>query len=276
MKDGLVISNENKTIKEVAKLKLKKYRKSLSKCIVESYYPILYALDGGYKIETLFVFENFFRKRLEELDLIKRLKSKNVKITYVSEKVFKKISYITDYDGLLAIVKTAEQPLDSLKANNRGMYLILESIEQVSNLGSLIRVADNAGVSAVIIANERVDIYNPGVIRSSVGTVFTIPIFNAGLEQAQDWCLKNNIETLVTSPGANKSLYEISCKDNRPIAIVVGNEYKGVSESWQGSNKYKAKLVKIPMFGKANSMNVTASAAVILYEVLRQRKLNRL
>jgi TrmH family RNA methyltransferase len=262
----LITSKQNPKIINIAKLKMKKHRDDAQKFLIEGYYPIKFALQNDYPMEELFVCRDFLREKFDNADLISQLKAKKILITEVPEGVFTKLSSFESPEGLIALAPQKHKFLrDHCPAQNC-LYVIIESIEKLGNLGAIFRLVDNAGADGVIVCDMRADIYNSESIRSSVGTFFSINILQASTKEAIEWCKGHNIKTLATSPEGAKMYTNIDLKGS--IAIIMGTEYAGLSDAWMEKADMK---IKIPMFGQANSLSVTASTAVVLYEAIRQR-----
>ena len=262
----LITSRQNPKIKDTAKLQLKKHRDAEQKFLVEGYYPILFALTNHYPVEELFVCPPFFRDKFDNQTLVSRLQENGATITELTKQLYEKISSYESPEGLIA---TAHQKHNNIKdqiPQKNDIYILIESIEKPTNLGAILRLADNAGATGVIICNMRTDIFNPQVIRSSVGCFFSTKIIESSTADAIDWCKINRITILATSPNAKN--YYTTVDMTGAIAIVMGTEYAGLSNEWLKNADEK---IKIPMFGQANSLSVTASTAIVLYEALRQR-----
>ncbi len=262
----LITSKQNPKIKETTKLKMKKYRDGQKKFLVEGYYPIKFALQNNYPLEELFVCNELLREKFNNQEIISQCKDKGVIITEVPEHVFTKLSSFESPEGLVAVAPQKTNPLLGYKSEKNGIYIVIESIEKLGNLGAIFRLADNAGAKGVIVCDMRADIYNPETIRSSVGTFFSINILQASSQEAIDWCKENGVKTLATSPQAEHVYTDLDLTGS--IAIVMGTEYAGLTDLWLKNADEK---ILIPMFGQANSLSVTASTAVVLYEAVRQR-----
>jgi TrmH family RNA methyltransferase len=261
-----ITSKQNKKVKYLAKLNIKKHRDRENKMLVEGYYPVLFALENGYEIKELFVCTALLRKKFNNDNLIQRIKSKNIPITTITKEVFAKISDYESKEGLLALVEQKRKDLSALKHLENGFYLVLESIEKLSHLGELFRIADSVGVTAVICTDSRGDIFNPQTIRTSLGTVFSVPIVETTSKEAVKWLQENNVKIFSTSPNVDHFYTQVDYSG--AIAIAIGAEYTGLSELWlKNSNEN----LKIPQNGRVESLSVTASAAAVLYEALRQR-----
>ncbi|HOM78027.1 MAG TPA: RNA methyltransferase [bacterium] len=262
----MITSKQNPKIKETAKLKIKKYRDSSKKFLVEGYYSIKFALQNNYPLEELFFCKGFFREKFNNQEVINICQRKGVTVTELPGQVFEKLSSLESPEGLIAVAPQRMKNLSSFSPIENGIYVIIESIEKLGNLGAIFRLADNAGVTGVIVCDMRADIYNPETIRSSVGTFFSINILQASSQEAIDWCKRNKIKTLATSPQATCLYTDLDLTGS--IAIVMGTEYAGLTDLWLKNADEK---ILIPMFGQANSLSVTASTAVVLYESVRQR-----
>jgi TrmH family RNA methyltransferase len=210
----------------------------------------------------------FFVKDLVNPGLVKALESRNqqMEVIELDKDLFAKISYRETTVGMIGIVKTRSLKLDDIKLPKDPLLLIVEAVEKPGNLGAILRTADAAAIDAVICCGIPTDIYNPNVVRSSLGTVFTVPLAVAGNQETMDWLKKNGIKTYCTNLEGAEDYhlqdYTGGC------AIVVGTEATGVSEEWI---QFASRNVKIPMLGKIDSMNVSVASAIMLYEAKRQR-----
>lgn len=219
------------------------------------------ALDAGYKIGNLFFCDEIITpEELKSLDTSEKL------LIPVSKDVFDKIAVRENSGGVLAVAEQKTHRLDSLKLSSKPLVLILESVEKPGNLGAILRTADAAGVDAVIICDPQTDFYNPNVIRSSIGCVFTVPIASATSDETIEWLKKNNIATYCTYLKAAKPYYEVDFKTG--CSIVMGTESTGLSDVWV---KNSTANIIIPMQGSIDSMNVSTAAAVVVFEARRQR-----
>jgi TrmH family RNA methyltransferase len=255
----IIASAKNPQIKEILRLQKPRERKEEGLIVVEGHQEILMAIGAGFEIEKLFFCSDFAgAKRIEEIrgDLM----------ISVVPSVFKKIAYRENPDGFLALVKSKNLELEKIKLSKNPLVIVLESVEKPGNLGAILRSADAAGADAVIISDQRTDIYNPNVIRASLGTVFTNQVATSSAKEIQKWLSKNKIKSLAATPEADKIYTKVNYKGG--IAVVVGEEHKGLSEEWLEKADEK---IKIPMAGKIDSLNVSASTAIILFEAIRQR-----
>ena len=181
------------------------------------------------------------------------------------------MSYRDRPDGLLGIAPQKKMTFDDLektiKKGQLPFYVVAEAIEKPGNLGTILRSSDAAGVTGLIVCDRCTDIYNPNVVRASVGTLFTVPTIEAEGQQTLKWLKKQGIAILAATPEATLEFTEVDL--NRPLAIAVGTEQLGLSDRWM---KEADLQVRIPMNGVADSLNVAMATTLLLYEVNRQRK----
>ncbi len=258
----IINSQQNEKIKKLVKLREAAAERNKQQLfIIEGKREIKLAVASKIEIVELFYCQELIREQGEFFNLTEK------KLTEVAKRVFEKISLRQNPDGFLALAKIKQLSLINLKLTANPLIIILEAIEKPGNLGAILRSADAAGVDAVIINDQKTDIYNPNVIRASQGTVFTVPVVITSREQTISWCKQNKIRTLAASPEANKEYSEENFKN--ASAIVMGTEDKGLSEQWL---KKADEKIKIKMRGKIDSLNVSVSTAIILFEAIRQRR----
>jgi len=203
----------------------------------------------------------------KELPILKRLKAGNIKCLKVSEKVFEKLSQVETPQGILAVVKEFEHNLKGIIKGPKRLLVFCVGIQDPGNLGTIIRSADAANAGGVILSKETVDLYNPKVIRSSMGSVFHLPVV-CGAETAPtlEMLKKNGVKVVSGYLKAKRKIWEVDLKG--PVALLVGNEAAGLPKE---ITEYCDEVVSIPMPGRAESLNVAMSASIMLYEAVRQR-----
>jgi|APCry1669188910_1035180.scaffolds.fasta_scaffold00013_53 RNA methyltransferase, TrmH family len=184
----------------------------------------------------------------------------------VSLQVYNRIAYRNDVEGLVALARPRHYELSSLVLSANPLILILESVEKPGNLGAVLRTADAAHLDAVIICDPLTDIYNPNAVRSSMGCIFTVPVAVSSVKETLGWLHSKHITSYATSLGADKFYHE--CDFRGPAAFVMGTEATGLSENWLEGADHS---IKIPMSGTIDSMNVSVSAAIVIFEARRQR-----
>ncbi len=261
--DSLITSLQNPKIKEVVKLRDRRPRDETGLFIIEGYRELKRALDAGREIQTLFYCPELY---LGSNEGTLRQQCKSAVQIECTKEVFFKISYRDRPDGLLAVAPQLHLKLADLKLKKNPFLLIAEGIEKPGNLGTILRSCDAAGVDAVIVCDPTTDIHNPNVVRSSVGTLFTLPVIEAESDETLAFLKKHAISTMAATPHAKAEFTQTDLKV--PLAIVVGTEQYGLSEKWM---KNADIAVRIPMFGVADSLNVASATTILLYEVVRQR-----
>lgn len=258
-----ISSTQNALVKKVLQLQEKsRLRKKEDLFTVEGIRELELALKGGYELDTVFIYEDLVSE-----DEITALTNQQVNLVGVSKEVHQKIAYRSSTEGAVAIVKTKSNSLDSIVFNtNTPLVLIAEAPEKPGNIGAILRTADAANVDAIFIANPKTDLYNPNIIRSSVGCVFTNQIATGTTEEIITFLAANNINIYAaTLQNSNEYHQEDYTKAS---AIVVGTEATGLSEEWRNAAKQN---IIIPMQGQIDSMNVSVAAGILIFEAKRQR-----
>lgn len=265
VKPGTIItSTHNPKIKSLLALEKPRERRRQQLFIIEGRREIQWALEAGYKIGNIFYCPELIS--LQEVD--KRLWDEKLVIP-VSLDVFEKIAVRENAGGVVAVAEMKTHLLSQLTLTRNPLVLVAEAVEKPGNLGALLRTADAANLDAVIICDPQTDFYNPNVIRSSVGCVFTVPVASATSQEAIDWLRKNHFSIYCTYLKASRPYHELDYAG--PTAIVMGTEATGLSNVWTDSAT--ANII-IPMQGKIDSMNVSTAAAVVVFEAVRQRAVN--
>ncbi|QEK13639.1 23S rRNA (guanosine(2251)-2'-O)-methyltransferase RlmB [Crassaminicella thermophila] len=262
-----IYSHDNATIKHIRQLTKRKYRQKNSQYIVEGIRIVRDAIENNKKIECVLFCEKLYETSGGE-ELIKNLIEKNIKIYQVPNKIFMEICDTQNPQGIIAVLPYELYNLDQVLNEGKGLFLVLDRIQDPGNLGTIIRTADAAGFDAVLLTKGCVDLYNLKTIRSTMGSVFHLPIINVGETKEIITFLKSeNIRIISTSLNTNKYYDEVDY--NGRVAFVIGNEANGVlKEVLENSDE----LVKIPMIGKAESLNASVAASIMMYEAVRQRR----
>jgi TrmH family RNA methyltransferase len=261
--DSLITSLQNPKVKEAVKLRDRRPREESGLFLIEGYRELKRACDAGRKVQTLFYCPELFLGSNEEALKEQCKAALHLKCT---REVFAKISYRDRPDGLLAIAPQVHLKLSDLKLKKNPFLVIAESIEKPGNLGTILRSCDAAGADAVIVCDPTTDIHNPNVVRSSVGTLFTLPVLEASSEETLVFLKEQKISIVAGTPHAKLTFTQANFQI--PLAIVVGTEQYGLTENWM---KRADQAVRIPMFGVADSLNVASATTLLLYEVVRQR-----
>lgn len=258
-----ITSPRNPLVKRLVRLGQKRHRDIEQVFLIEGHKEIACAIESGIAIETIVY--------CPELDVHNAsrvlLEGGGIPYIVVTPAVYAKIAYRQGAQGIIAVAKTPTVDINDLKLSVNPFVVVVEGVEKPGNLGALLRTADAAGVDAVILCDSAVDLYNPNVIRSSIGAVFTVGVFVMRAKEAIEWLANRQVQIVASSPMATDRYYDLdyTC----PTAIVLGSEAKGLSSLWLNSG---IRQVNIPMQGKMDSLNISTSGAILLYEILRQRQ----
>lgn len=265
-----ITSMHNPKVKQILQLRDKRDRDQTGLFLIEGYREIFRAVNAGWSMETLFICPELFLGTNEPA-LIENLLQKKTILIECSKQVFQKISYRDRPDGLLAIAPQKKRTLKDLetsfKKNAVPFFVVAEAIEKPGNLGTILRSSDAVGVDGLIVCDRCTDIFNPNVVRASVGTLFTVPTVEESGERTLEWLKAHNITVLAATPHAERLYTEVDL--TQPLAIAVGTEQLGLSKRWM---EQATTQVRIPMCGVADSLNVAMATTLLLYEALRQRQ----
>jgi rRNA methylases len=259
-----IVSLQNNRIKNIIKLASKaRERRKQHLFIIEGARELMLALEGGYELDSVFICPELFAKT-DYPDVLHTVPP--AMCFEITPDVFRKITYREGSDGLLALAKPKEHRLQDLKLSSVPFIIVLEAIEKPGNLGAVLRTADAAGADAVIVCDPLTDVYNPNVIRSGVGCLFTVQVAVAAGEEALSFLRKNGIRSFAAE--LNTDQFYRDADFTVPAAIVMGTEADGLSPFWLENADSR---IKIPMRGKIDSLNVSVSTAVLTFEAMRQR-----
>ncbi|MDR2293386.1 MAG: RNA methyltransferase [Prevotellaceae bacterium] len=256
----MITSSQNQKIKDAITLRNKSSeRRTQNKFTIEGLREINLAVANGYVIDTLFVCEDFVKTCLPEIK--QRIE--------VSKSVFAKLAMRENSDGLFAIANTKYLQFDKIRLTENPFIIVVESVEKPGNLGAILRTADAANADAVIVCDNLCDIYNPNVIRSSTGSLFTLQVLTCTSQQCFEFLKSKKIAIMAAELKASQFYHQTDM--TQACAIVVGTEADGLSDFWINSADVR---IKIPMLGTIDSLNVSVSTAIIVFEAMRQRKFN--
>ena len=261
-----ISSIQNPYIKQLMQLKDKsRERKKSGLFLIEGEREIMLALKGGYELETI-----LFNPEIMNLEKLNNLTTKQLNTIEITSEVYQKLAYRDTTEGVLAVGKSKIHDIGKLTFKNENpLILISEAPEKPGNIGALLRTADAARVDAVIIANPKTDLYNPNIIRSSVGCVFTNTIVTGSTSEIIAFLKSKNIHIYCAALQASVN-YDTQ-DFTKPTAIVVGTEATGLSDDWL---KNATQNIIIPMQGDIDSMNVSVAAGILIFEAKRQRGFN--
>ena len=257
----MITSPQNERIKHLVQLQQKSsLRRQEGLFVVEGRRELLHCINADYEVKTIFV-DNQKDDALLDID------SNNAEIIEVSPKVYEKIAYRESTEGVVAIVKARKKTLQDFAQKEHPLYVVIEAVEKPGNLGAILRSADAAGVDGVIVCDPLTDLYNPNLIRASIGAIFTVPTVVCTSEECIAWLKENKIQILTAQLQDSNLYYDIDMK--KATAIVMGTEATGLTQQWR---KAADKHIRIPMCGKLDSLNVSVSSAILMFEAIRQRR----
>lgn len=257
-----ITSIQNPFIKSLIQLQEKaKARKQSRTFLIEGKREIELAIKGDYELETI-----LFLPELISQDQIAAFSIHSFDLIEINKEVYKKLAYRDTTEGILAVARTKSLTLTDLILPKNPLILVMESIEKPGNIGAMLRTCDAANIDAVIIANPKTDLYNPNIVRSSVGCLFTNQIATGSTEEVIQY-LKNKSIAIFSATLQNSNAYYQENYTN-PTALVVGTEATGLTQAWRDHSKQN---ILIPMQGEIDSMNVSVASAILLFEAKRQR-----
>ncbi len=259
-----ITSLQNQKVKNIIRLSKARERREQNLIVVEGFREISMALHSGFEIKELYFTRetNLHKAAWELFDQL----PKSTILIEVGKAVFEKIAYRENSDGLLALVTPKYLVINDLILTQNPLILVLESVEKPGNLGAILRTADAAALDAIMVCDPQTDIYNPNVIRSSLGCIFSKQVACCTTEQAIEYLRKKKLKTFAAALTADKYYHQQDFKG--PSAIVMGTEADGLTDKWLSGADSQ---IKIPMVGKVDSLNVSTSAAILIFEAKRQR-----
>lgn len=265
-----ITSAQNAKIKELLALQEKsKERRKKGLFVVEGKREIIHCVEAGYEPHTFFICRDIITEK--EFDSIMGAVEDNFcgmtcQIIEIPQHLYDKVAYRGGTEGVIAEMHCKEMALDNLRMKENPLVVVLESVEKPGNLGAVLRSADASGVDAVIVCDPLTDMYNPNLIRSSIGAIFTVPVATATSEEAIAWLKNNGIKIYTAQLQDSEWYYDTDMKGG--TAIVMGTEATGLTDVWR---KAADAHIKIPMLGRLDSLNVSVSAAILMFEAVRQR-----
>ncbi|MBI5674806.1 MAG: RNA methyltransferase [Nitrospirae bacterium] len=262
----IITSLKNPKVGEAVRLMDRRRREETGLFLIEGVRELSLAIKSGIKLLRLFYCEELF-KGDDEREMIKTALKQGAELLPVTLNVFKKMVYREGSFGLLAEAEQFKIELKDISLAAPPLLIVVESAEKPGNLGAILRSADAAGADGVIVCGKGADIYNPNVVRASMGALFTIPVVESTAEEAIGWLKDKGITILAATPDADVNYFDADLSGT--CAIVMGSEHEGLSNVLLKAADIK---VMIPMKGKADSLNLSTATAVILYEAVRQRR----
>lgn len=264
--DLVISSPANARIKAVVALRNRRDRDVSGLTRLEGREELELAIAAGVRPRTLFHCPQLMGPGGSGDDLVEQVRGLGAEIIECSRAVFKKASYREGPDGFLAVAPSPGRGLSALDIPTDGLLLVAQGIEKPGNLGAMLRTADAAGVAAVIAADPVTDWGNPNVVRASKGTVFSVPVASATTAETIAWLAARGIALVATTPDTDTRHTDADLRG--PVAIAVGTEKYGLDEELFAASTIR---VRIPMAGRADSLNAATAAAIVLFEAVRQR-----
>ena len=254
MEENIITSVQNARVKHVVALQQKSsLRREEGLFVVEGQREIEHCVACGYEIVELFVVDSLGY-------------SGDIPATVVTQQVYEKMAYRESTEGIIAVAKCKEHRLKDLHLKENPIVVILESVEKPGNLGAILRTAEAAGVDAVIVCDPLTDLYNPNLIRASIGGVFSVPVAVSTSKECIAFLKEHKIRILTAQLQDSYEYYDYDM--HGATAIVMGTESTGLSQQWRDAADAH---IRIPMLGRLDSLNVSVSAAILMYEAVRQR-----
>ncbi|MEK6247464.1 MAG: RNA methyltransferase [Planctomycetales bacterium] len=261
-----ITNPRNDRVKSAIKLRRRKHRGKQGRTLIDGARELTRALSANINVTEIY-FCPALCDTADSRRLLEQLDEMAMDIYEVSEAVFEQLSFGQRAEGLVAVAIPPDYGLSSLDLPDNPLVAVVEGVEKPGNLGAVVRSADGAGVSAVVVADQLTDLYNPNAIRASLGTVFTVPVCSASSTEVLDWLRQNQLAIFAARVDGNQSYGDVELRP--PSAIVLGAETAGLSETW---NAPDVTPIRLPMQGIADSLNISCAAAVLFYEALRQSR----
>ena len=259
MSEQFISSLQNQKVKQVLLLQQKSAeRRKSGLFVVEGRRELLHCIESGYEVESLF--------HCKDLDMQPLNVSPDVQVYEVTRPVYEKMAYRSSTEGVMAIVKSQPLKLNDLSLSENPLIVVLQSVEKPGNLGAVLRSADAAKADAVIVCDPLTDLYNPNLIRASIGAFFSVPTIAVGSEECIRFLKSKGIRILTAQLQDSELYYNTDMRLG--TAIVMGTEATGLTNEWREAADAH---IRIPMLGRLDSLNVSVSAAILLFEAVRQR-----
>ena len=267
MADLLITSPANPRLKALTALRRRRGRDESGLTLVEGFDELSLAVEAGARPRTLYYCPELMLDPGVQLDVVGRVRRSGGETVQLSRAAFEKAAYREGPDGFLAVLPAVADRLEELRLPQRALVLVCQAIEKPGNLGAMLRTADAAGVDAVVAADPVTDWGNPNVVRGSKGTVYAVPVASATTAETLAWLRSSGVAVVATTPDTDLDYANVDYTG--PVAIAVGTEKQGLDAALLGAADFR---VRIPMSGLANSLNVATSAAIVVYEAVRQRR----
>lgn len=266
---NMITSAQNPVIKEIKALGNKKFREDKALYFIEGIRFVEEAIKERAEVDKILVSERLEHNKGGK-EILEKVQSEGYNTFLLPEKLFKEISDTESPQGILAVLKNRQGSLNDILGEKNNL-LILESLQDPGNMGTIIRTADAAGITAIIVSKGCVDIYNPKVLRSTMGSIFRVPVHVSGdLIQTIGTVKSRGIKVYAAHLRGEVNYFDADLREN--TAVIIGNEANGLSDAAADASNM---LLKIPMSGRAESLNASVAASILMYETVRQRMMNK-
>lgn len=261
-----ITSAQNPRFRAALALREARQRRQQGRILIDGLREIGRALDAG--VAPIEAWVDPERLSSAEIDtLVGRLEAAGSAVIVADSRLIQRLGYGERSTGIVTVAETPRRALNDLVVGRAALVGVVDAVEKPGNLGAILRSADGAGVSALLVANPATDIFNPNVIRASLGTVFSMPIAVASVAETMAWLNAGSVRIVTARVDATTDYTDADLTG--PVAIVVGGEAEGLGDAWSGP---EVTAVRVPMLGVADSLNVSVTAAILFYEALRQRR----
>ncbi len=261
----VIASLQNPRVKHAVRLRDRRHREKQERILIDGIGELGRAMEAGVALVEVFVCPALCEEARAQR-LLERLPGTGAEVLEVTEPVFRKLAFGDRAEGVLGVAAMPRPTLSMLTLSQPPLVAVLEGVEKPGNLGAVMRSADGAGLSALVAADARTDLYNPNAIRASLGTIFTLPVCAATTAETVDWLRRNGLAVYAARVDGATLYTQVDYRG--PAAIVLGSEAAGLTAAWSGAG---ITAVRLPMLGAADSLNVSTAAAVLFYEARRQR-----
>ena len=268
MADLIITSPSNPRLKSLTGLRRRRTREETGQTLIEGYEELTLALSAGVRPEALYYCPELMLDEASQTRVVDQVRRDGVETVQVSRTAFERAAYREGPDGFIAVVPSVVRRCAELVVGPAALMLLCQGVEKPGNLGAMLRTADAAGADAVIAADPVTDWGNPNLVRASKGTVFSVPVASDSTEATPQWLRDHDITLVATTPDTDLDYTDVDYTG--PVAVAVGAEKYGLTDEVLAAAQRK---VRIPMAGRANSLNVATSAAIVIYEAVRQRGL---
>lgn len=268
MSEVIITSAANPRLKHLISLRRRRVRDDTGTTIVDGFDELRLALEAGVGLDTLYWCPELMSGDPGELAVVEAVRAAGTETVQLGRAAFEKIAYREGPDGFLGVVTGITRDLHDIAPGANPLALVCQGVEKPGNLGAMLRTADGAGVDAVIAADPVTDWGNPNLIRASKGTVFAVPVASASTDATLEWLRRHDIALVATTPDTDLLYTDVDYTG--PVAVAVGAEKTGLTDDLLAAATHR---VRIPMGGRVDSLNVATSAALVVYEAVRQRGL---